>query len=480
MFTDMVGYTALTQRDERLALDLLERHRRRLRPLFAQHDGHEIKTLGDGFLVEFASPLEAVRCAIAIQGALRDDAAASPPERRVQVRIGIHLGDVVEREGDLVGDGVNLASRIQGVADPGGICISRPVFDQVRNKVDVPLVPLRSAQLKNVQVPMEVFRVASSSQAATAASPTRRAVRRAAALLVAATVAAGVWGLWAQRERRTTGSDRPMPSIAVLPFVNMSASAENEYLSDGISEEITGVLSRIAGLRVAARTSAFVFKGRNEDIENIGRQLHVGTVLEGSVQRAGNRLRITAQLIDAGNGYHLWSDTYDRDVADVFAIQSDVAERVAEALEVELGMETREQIRRPPTQNVEAYQLYLKGRYYTSRYTREAMAKGMEYFQQAIALDPSYALAYTGLGYYYAVSDDAPLPPREAITKMREAAEKAVAIDPTLGDAHGQLAAVRWWWDWDAAAAEREYRRAIELQEQSVLTHGLFALFLVS
>jgi adenylate cyclase len=490
MFTDMVGYSALAQRNEALALDLLAEHQGRLRPIFPQHGGREIKTTGDGFLVEFTSALQAVRCAIAIQTALVEQNASAAPERRIQVRIGLHLGDVEVRDGDVFGDGVNIAARIEPLADAGGICITGPVFDQIRNKIDAPLVRIAQPELKNIQVPIDVYRVVLpwtqgvSKPVGRPHARLRLGARIGAIAALIGVVAALGWWLTARVARTPSAppSESVSPpakkSVAVLPFVNMSSDKENEFFSDGITEDLITALSKVSGLHVAARTSSFAFKGKNEPIESIGAQLHVGAVLEGSVAKAGNQVRITAQLINTADGYHLWSDSYDRELKDIFAIRSQVAETVAKALQVTLAAGERRTLAQKPTEDLEAYQLYLKGRYYVNRYTEDGMKKGLAYLQQAIALDPGYALAYQGLAYYYGVVNDWFLAPKEAMPKMRAAAQKALQIDPTLSEPHSFLAGVAWSYDWNWSTAEEEYKRALALDANSVVAHEFYGQYL--
>src|SRR5262245_20197053 len=322
MFTDMVGYSALMQRNEALALELLADHQAYLRPIFVRHGGRVIKTTGDGFLVEFSSALQAVRCAIAAQTAMVEQNEAAAPERRIQVRIGLHLGDVEVRDDDVFGDGVNIAARVEPLADAGGICITGPVFDQVRNKIDERLKLLRRPEMKNIHVPMDVYRVVlpwTQGVAKRSIPVPRRTGMRAGAIaaLVGVVAVAGWWlvthGMYGTHRTDTTVREGVLAkkSVAVLPFVNMSSDKENEYFSDGITEDLITALSKVSGLHVAARTSSFAFKGKNEDVRTIGAQLNVGAVLEGSVSKAGNRVRITAQLTNTADGYHMWSDRYD-------------------------------------------------------------------------------------------------------------------------------------------------------------------------
>ena len=311
MFTDMVGYSALSQRNEALALELLEEHRGVLRRLFPKYQGTEVKTTGDGFLVEFASALDAVRCAVEIQKTLAERNQTQPAERQVRIRIGVHLGDMVRKEGDVYGDGVNIAARIEPLAEPGGICISNSVHDQIENKVDYALVRLSKPELKNIQANVQVYKLVLDAVRPPAPShPGRR--RQAIALGVLAVLAAGLFvflKFGARPKSSAAASNAPnavaeQKSIAVLPFVNMSADKDDEYLSDGMTEELLNVLAKVKGLRVPGRSASFAFKGKNEEdiFRKVGDQLHVNTVLEGSVRKAGDKLRITAQLINVADG----------------------------------------------------------------------------------------------------------------------------------------------------------------------------------
>ncbi|MBI1813481.1 MAG: tetratricopeptide repeat protein [Deltaproteobacteria bacterium] len=504
MFTDMVGYSALAQRNEALSLALLHEQQQLVRPIFAQYSGREVKSTGDGFLVEFGSALQAVHCAIEIQKGMVQRNSSEAPDRRIQIRIGLHLGDVETRDGDVFGDGVNIAARIEPLAEPGGICISGAVYEQIRNKIDLPLIRLKQPQLKNIDVPVEVYRVVlpwAGGDLPHVGRWVRRLRQRgmrtwvigviialviAGHGLVIALVGAGVgrwfWPLFAAPattpKPSAAASAEVSKSVAVLPFVNMSGNDADEYLSDGMSEEIITALSKVSGLRVAARTSSFFFKGKNEDIEEIGAKLRVGSVLEGSVRKVGPKLRVTAQLISTGDGYHLWSETYDEDTADILAIESAVAQRVAAALKVTLHASEQARLQSKPTENPEAHQLYLKGRYYVNRYSEEGLKKGLTYLQQAIALDPGYALAYQGLAYYYSIVNDWFAAPKDAMPKMRAAAEKALQIDPTLSEPHTFLAAFAWWYDWNWSTAEEEHKRALALDPNSVVAHEFYGQYL--
>src|SRR5437763_904131 len=267
-------------------------------------------------------------------------------------------------------------------------------------------------------------------------------------------------------------------SIAVLPFVNMSADKNDEYLSDGVSEELITALSKITGLQVKARTSSFAFKGKNEDIQKIGELLHVSHLLEGSVAKAGNKLRITAQLIQASDGNHEWSDTYDRETQDIFAVRSEVAQQVAETLQIRLLGEEKKHLDQKPTENIEAYNLYRQGRYYADKFSQDGFKKAIGFYQQASEKDPRFALAYAGMADTYVLAADFYIPPREAFSKAKEAALKAIEVDETLAEAHASLGFVHFHYDWDWAAAEKQFKRALALNPQSAQAHTLYTEYL--
>ncbi|MGB6698641.1 MAG: adenylate/guanylate cyclase domain-containing protein, partial [Methylocella sp.] len=414
MFTDMVGYSALTQRDEGLAVKLLEEHRAFLRPAFLKHQGQEIKTIGDGFLVEFASAVAAVKCAVELQEGLARRNLGAPADRQLQVRIGIHLGDVLRRGDDIVGDGVNIAARVEPLAESGGIAITQQVFDQVYNKIPETLARIGKIELKNIQRPVEVYRIILGPKTREAAAGERETS-----------------ALQPSREQQR--------SIAVLPFVNMSSDRENEFLSDGISEDLLNALSWIEGLRVAARTSCFAFKGRNEDIRKIGDALGVETVLEGSLRRVDTKLRITAQLIKVADGFSLWSERFDREMQDVFAIQDDITRAIMAALKLRLAGHSDQLVFKLQTSNAEAYELYLKGRFCWNQ-RGLGLRKALHYFELALIEDPDYALAMSGLSDTYSLlSWYGYLPPAEANPKAIAAAKRAVQLDPQLAEAHTSL-----------------------------------------
>src|SRR6266849_3785875 len=377
MFTDMVGYSALAQRDDKVALELLEEHRQLLREIFPRFNGTEIKTIGDAFLIEFSSALEAAQCGIEIQRALAKRNHDVSNDRRVEIKIGIHIGDVVHRGGDVYGDGVNIASRIEPLARAGGICVSMDVERQIRNALEARFEKLVPTELKNISVAMDLFRIvlpweqkakAEPKNAETSVAGRSFAVSRLVwvGVIVLAFIGFGWW--WSDRQsgKATKSSNMPstapaadQKSIAVLPFVDMSQAKDQEYFCDGISEEILDALAKVDGLRVVARTSSFSFKGKNADVGEVANKLNVQNVLEGSLRREGKRIRITAQLINARDGFHLWSETYERDLKDVFAVQDEITRAIVDALKVKLAVAPPARAR----QNTEAYDLYLQGLY---------------------------------------------------------------------------------------------------------------------
>jgi adenylate cyclase len=428
MFTDIVGYTSLTQRDESLAMELLDQHRSLVRPFFSKHNGKEVKTIGDAFLVEFDSALEAVRCAFEMQQSLHELNLNRPVDMSVLLRIGVHLGDVIHSQNDVYGDAVNVASRIEPLASPGGVCISGQVYDSVRNKSDFQLLSMGRKELKNVGEAVEVFRVVFP---------------------------------WEQSETQGTGLDRKR--IAVLPFANLSSDPEEGYFADGMTEELITSLSGVRQLTVIARTSVMGYKGTTKKVKEIAKELEVGSMLEGSVRKAGNRVRITAQLIDASTEGHLWAQNFDRQLEDVFAIQSEIAEKVAGELKVRLVEDEKRVIGRKATENTEAYMYYLRGRELIATRTERSLRDALGVFEKAISLDPSFAKAYAGLAEVYTnMFHDGYEPYEQTAPKAELALKKALQLDPELAEAHVTLASVDFQED-DINGSKREAMRALEL-----------------
>lgn len=403
MFTDIVGYTRMAQADESLALKLLEDHRRIVRPLLEKHNGTEVKTMGDAFLVEFRSALGAVLCAVEIQRKMAERNSRAEEGERMQVRIGVHLGDVVHGSGDVFGDAVNVASRIEPQAEPGGVCISQQVYDNIRNKTDLEFVRMGDIELKNVDLPTGIYRV--------------------------------------NMETRNVapGEQAPRERLAVLPFVNISPDPNDEYFADGLTEELISKLSEIKGLKVIARTSVMNYKKKEKSVLQIGKELGAGSVIEGSVRKAGNRIRVTVQLIDSRTEEHLWASNYDKELDDIFGIQTDVATRVADSISAGIFPRAHQ----ADTRNVEAYTLYIKAKQLLHEDTEPSLRESVALFERAIARDPSFARAYASIadawlrlatgGYEdYSVAE----------SRAEPAARKALELAPTSAEAHAAMAHV--------------------------------------
>ncbi len=486
MFTDMVGYSALSQRDGHLAVELLEEHRQILRGIFPRFDGTEIKTIGDAFLVEFGSALEAAQCAIEIQRALAKRDADEPAERQIQLRIGIHIGDVIHRGDDVYGDGVNIASRIEPLASPGGICLSMDVERQIRNAVETRFEKLAPTELKNISVPMDLFRIVLPWEHQQKAEGGRTKEYRAkgsgvpwheiviGALLVAA-LAGGAY-LWFHRSSHPEAANAAVAekSIAVLPFVNMSSDKDQEFFSDGISEELLNLLAKVPQLQVAARTSSFSFKGKPVEISEIAKKLHVANVLEGSVRKSGDQVRITAQLIRAAEGYHLWSDTYDRKLDDIFKIQDEIAGEVVKQLKVTL-LGAAPAVRQT---DPKAYALYLQARQLSRQATPESFTQSDALLKQALEIDPLYAPAWNSVAsnFINRVSM-ALMPVNEGFAAAREACEKALAIDPSYARPHTGLGWIAMSNN-DFVRAAKHFERALALDPSDTSVLGDSAVFL--
>jgi adenylate cyclase len=446
MFTDMVGYTALAQRNESLSLALVDEQRNLVRPILGRHYGREVKTMGDAFLVEFSSALAAANCAYDIQKAVRKFNADLPEERRIRLRIGVHLGDVVESQGgDISGDAVNVASRVEPLAESGGVCLTRQVYDQITNKFELRLESMGSKPLRNVDAPVEVYRMVMP---------------------------------WSE-EKAQEAPEREKRRIAVLPLANLSSNKADEYLADGMTEELITSLSGVRELTVVARTSMMRYKGSPKGISEIGRELNVGTLVEGSVRKAGNRVRVTVQLIDTGSEGHIWAQNYDRQLDDLFAIQSEIAESVAAELRIKLVDSERKRLEKRPTANAEAYTLYLKARLFWDERSKESIQKAIAYFNRAIKLDPKFALGYSGLADCYQVMGHNQLAEfGPSYEKARECTKKALELDRDLAEPHAALAGVKTNYERDWKGAEVEYRRAIELKPGYATAHQWYAIFL--
>lgn len=407
---DVVGYSRLMGIDEAGTLAAVNRHRTEIiEPAIARHNGRLVKLLGDGLLVEFPSVVNAVACAVDVQrGSARgnDDV---PDDRRIRFRIGINLGDVIVEGGDIFGDGVNVAARLEAVAEPGGIAVSSSVYDHVGSRLDLSFEDRGRHTLKNIERPVHIYAVLFDRPDDAAPPPI---------------------------------SDSPVAdarSIVVLPFTNMSGDPDQEYFSDGLTEDIITDLSKISGLLVTPRNTTFAYKGRSLKIGQIAGELSVRYVLQGSVRTSGGRVRISAQLIDARNEDHVWADRYDRDLSDIFAIQDEIAHAIVGQLKIKMRPEEVRALASDPTTNVEAYTYYLRGRKFARTMTMSYLVLARRMFSKAVELDPNYARAYAGIAdcdsalyIWYA----AELP----IGEILDMTSKALALDPHLAEAHAARA----------------------------------------
>ena len=454
LVTDVVGYSRLMGEDEAGTLERLKAHRKKLiDPKIAEHHGRVVKLMGDGALVEFASVVDAVQCAIDIQRSIAERNAEVPAEKRIEFRIGINLGDVIVEGDDIYGDGVNIAARFQELADPGGIFISRSARDQVRDKLDISLEDLGEHEAKNIARPVHVFRVVlDSASPRKRVEPTRKPSRTwtrpaaaAAAVALVLMVAAAAWFRpWDSEPAFDASPLSAKSSIAVLPFANLSNDPEQEYFSDGITNDIITDLSKFHDLFVIASNSTFVYKGKPVQIQQVGRELGVRYVLEGSVQRSETRIRINAQLIDVDTEQHLWAERYDEAIDDLFDLQDKITKRIVRTLAVRLTDIELDRVSAKPTRNLEAYDYVLKGEALVARLTRAENFEAREMFRRAIELDPSYSSAYAGLGFTHlnAVLYGWAAPPVRALERAHELAQKSLSLSETNVTAHRLLGKV--------------------------------------
>ena len=430
MFTDMVGYTALMQSDEQLANRKRERHKQVFESSIRRFNGKILQYYGDGTLSIFNSALEGVNCAIEIQKELAH-------EPRVDLRIGIHTGDVVLEDEGIYGDGVNVASRIESISVPGGIFISEKVYDDIKNQNDICTHEIGSFELKNVKQPIRVFAISNPGFPI----PSRNELKGKL--------------------------NQPTNRIAILPFDNLSTDTENEYFSDGITEELINALSKVDGLLVTSRTSCFAFKKRHEDAREIGSKLSVDKILEGSVRKAGNRVRITAQLINSADGFHLWSETFDRDLHDIFEVQDEIARVIVNKLRESIA-EKPDQFVKPVTENLEAYTLYLKGIYFRNKSTPPDVLKAIEYFEKAIELDPHFAYAIGhAAGCYGQLGGMGQINPQKAFEIVHRYADKAIELNDTIAELYAIKGAAYMFYDWKWSKAYEYLTRALKINQSS-------------
>ncbi len=451
MFTDVAGYTELMQHDELLALELLDAQRKIIRPIVLSHNGIEIKTMGDAFLVEFPSVLNAVSAAIEIQGTVsKSNLGTISGRKKFEIRIGIHLGDVVHEDADVYGDAVNVASRIESIAQPGTICVSRQVADEIKNKLVGQVQCLGTFQLKGVPGQVELYCVLPNGKAYDTS-------------------------LIATHQLSQTSR------IAVLPLVNISANPEDEYFVDGLTEEIIVRLSNISGLRVIARTSVMRYKGANKSVHEIAQELNVKTLLAGSVRRVENKVRISVQLIDAASEEDIWVQSFDKELQDVFAIQTQIAREVANSLRVRLKANENDRIENKDTHSMDAYNLYLQGRYYWNKRTPDDLKRAASLFEKATSADPRFALAYTGLSDAYCLLGIyGRLPPKDARSFAIEYSSRAIKLDDRLAEAHASFAHGLYHYEWSWNDSEKEFQKADALNPNYASTHHWYSEYLGS
>ena len=437
---DVVGYSRLMGLDEAGTLSRLNALRRELiDPAIAAHSGRVVKLMGDGALVEFASAVDAVTCAIEIQRQLREQEAGGSEADPIRFRIGINVGDIIIEGEDILGDGVNIAARIEGIAEPGGISISEDAWRQVQGKVAVNFVDAGEQSLKNIARPVRVYRLELGAKAASASEA-----------------------------QRPTPAPPDKPSIAVLAFNNMSGDPEQEYFSDGISEDIITDLSKLSELHVIARNSTFTYKGKPVDVKQVGRDLGVRYVLEGSVRKAGNRVRVTGQLIDAASGEHIWADRFDRDLTDIFAVQDELTREIISALKIKLTPEQKNRLVRRNTIEEEAYDLFLRAREHTWQATRTGSIEARDLLERAVTINPDFAAAHASIAATH-VNDYAngwAAIPEQSLQTALEIAERAVQLDEEEPQAH-EVLAVALFFHRDLDRALAEARRCLALAPSS-------------
>jgi adenylate cyclase len=444
LFADMTGYTALMQENEVLARTKRQRLKEVLETTVKEFNGQILQYYGDGSLSIFQSAIDGVQCAVQMQQQLQVG-------QKVEVRMGLHSGDVLIEEETIYGDGVNLASRIESLAVPGSIFISEKVFDDIRNQEGIRTIEMGYFEFKNIQRPVRVFAVANSGIVV----PSREALQGK--------------------------TKQPSNRLAVLPFVNMSTDAENEYFSDGITEELLNALTKVEGLQVTSRTSAFAYKGKNEDIRDIGIQLNVDRILEGSVRKSGNRVRITAQLINAADGYHIWSENYDRNLTDIFEVQDEISGIIANKLRENLTpQEQAKPLVKHAVQNLEAYTCYLKGLHYRNKLTPADDRKCIHCCEQAIAMEPRYAQAWALAALVYSrLGSLGQMLPQKAFEIVHRYADKALEINPALAEGYIAKGSAYLFYDWKWKEAFEALQKAIDLNPAATDAYELMAFYYV-
>lgn len=441
MFSDIVDYTAMMQNNEVDTMLTRDKYRETIKKLTANYDGTVLQHYGDGTLTTFKSSVAAVQCALQLQ----EEMQRSP---QVPIRIGIHSGDVVFEDGGIFGDGVNVASRIESLGVAGSILVSEKLFDDIKNQPFVQIQSLGEFELKNVIRPMEVFAIANDGLAI----PSRAEMK----------------GKLKER----------IKSIAVLPFVNMSNEFENDYFSDGITEEIINALVKVDGLRVTSRTSSFAFKNNHKDLRVIGKQLGVNSILEGSVRKAGDKIRITAQLISISDGYHIWAENFDGTMDDIFRVQDEISLKIANSLREKLSLVEQENKLTSPTENVEAYNTYLLGLFYQNKWTPANFKRAIDLYEEVIQLEPNFPLPYDGLGFCYSMlGNTGHLDTQLAFMKAEKMAKKGLEINANSEDAHLTLVSLKFFYHWEFEEAYRLLQIVLKINPSMPMAHVLLSLY---
>jgi adenylate cyclase len=475
---DVAGYSRLMAEDETATVKTLETYREVMSTLIKQHRGHVIDSPGDNLLAEFTSVVDAVQCAVAVQKEFQARNADLPENRRMEFRIGINLGDVIEEGKRIYGDGVNIAARLEALADPGGICVSKTAFDQIETKLPLGYEFLGEQPVKNIPKPVGAYRVLMEPRITVAGEiekgktlPVwrRKAILAGGVALLLVVIAALIWTFYFRPPPMEVASVERMafplpdkPSIAVLPFVNMSGDPEQEYFSDGITEEIITALSKVPQLFVIARNSTFTYKGKPVKVKQVVEELGVRYVLEGSVRKAGDRVRISAQLIDALAGHHLWAERYDRELKDIFALQDEITLKILTELQVKLTRGEQTRWFSKGTDNLNAYLKVLEGAGRFRRMNKEDNARAQKCYEEAIALDPEYPEAYTMLGWthWFDVVYKSSKSPRESIRQALKLAQKSIVLDDSYPPALGLLS--------NLYLITRQHKKAIEEGEKAI------------
>lgn len=490
---DAVGYSRLMGEDEEATIRTLTEYREAITAQVKQHKGRVVDSPGDNVLAEFSSVVDAVRCAVETQKQITERNATLSEKRRMLFRIGVNLGDIVEEGNRIYGDGVNIAARLEGLAEGGGICISGTAFDQVKGKLDVGYKYLGEHNVKNIKEPVRVYRMLLEPDAAGKIIGEKKSRLRqwkgaavaVATMLILLAGALTIWNFYLRpstveltsKEKAATSLPEK-PSIAVLPFENLSGDADQEYLADGITENIITALSKIPEMLVISRSSVFTYKGKPIKVQQVGQDLEVRFVLEGSIRKADNRVRITGQLIDAATGHHLWAEQYDRDLEDLFAVQDEITMHIASALQVELTDGEQAQLRHRSTNNLEAWAYAVKGYSLYESITKDDNAMAQRLFEKAIELDSEYAWAWTCLGFTYFIDTRYGWhrPREESFKKLVECGKKAVKLDDSIPDVHTLLASAHIWRkEHDEAIVDAE--KSIALGPNSAENHAILGMY---